>query len=122
MSNHMTKLKDILGYARAFALVGISDTIATVNVRAGADNTNTAAPNHGADAINAVLSILYLVANIVGIIFIAVGIVRFAMSHAQEDGPGQQKAIMMMATGVVLLVVRFVLSSLHVETWISTAL
>ena len=116
MSNYLAKLKSTINYARAFTLVGISDAVATMNVLA-----NETAANHGQDAIKAVLSILYLVANIVGIIFIAVGIVRFAMSHAQEDGPGQQKAIMMMATGVVLLVVRFVLSSLHVETWISTA-
>ena len=117
MNNYLAKFKKTMSYTKTFALVGISDAITTMNALA-----NEAAPNHGKDAINAVLSILYLVANIVGIIFIAVGIVRFAMSHAQEDGPGQQKAIMMMATGVVLLVVRFVLSSLNIQEWISTAL
>lgn len=45
---------------------------------------------------------LLIFALVVGVIFGLIGILKFAVSHANEDGPAQQKAAMMMATAVVL--------------------
>ena len=118
----MYKLKSTLRYIRSFVYCTLTGSFLAMPVFAGdykeATNNGTSNITGGKKAIVAVLNILYLVALIVGIIFIAVGIIRFAMSHAQEDGPGQQKAIMMMATGAVLIIVRVILSALNLPGWL----
>ena len=112
MSEFMIKMKNAAKYVRSFVYCSLAGRFLAISAWADADISG------GKKAIIAVLNILYLIALIVGIIFIAVGIIRFAMSHAQEDGPGQQKAIMMMATGAVLVIGRVILSALHVENWL----
>lgn len=52
--------------------------------------------------VEGIIEICAKIALVVGVIFAIIGILKFAISHANEDGPAQQKAAMMMATGVVL--------------------
>ena len=61
--------------------------------------------NGGQLALEAVVTIVCKIARVVGVIFIIVGAVKFAISHANEQGAEQQKSIMMMATGIILVVI-----------------
>ena len=77
-----------------------------------------AAPDTGA-VIEGVISIVKLIANIVGVIFFLVGLLRFAIAQANEDGPGTQKAVMMLATGIVLLLLGLlVIDRINFASWI----
>ena len=76
---------------------------------------------HAKDIISAVFSVVYLIANIVGVLFAIVGAIRFAISQAQADGPAQQKALEMIAAGIALLLVVVLLKSLKPENWIDVS-
>lgn len=69
------------------------------------------------DMAEIVKTIVRVICYIVGALFVIVGVVKFAISHANEDGPAQQKAIMMMATGILLVVLATVLTSLIQDDW-----
>ena len=69
-------------------------------------------------AIEGVLSIVYLITNVMGIIFVIVGFVRLVIAHSQEDAPGQQKAAMFIATGIALIAVRVVLRGIGFSDWV----
>ena len=56
------------------------------------------------EMMKSVMKILKIIAMVAGALFLVVGLLKFAISHANEDGPAQQKAIMMMATGILLMV------------------
>lgn len=79
-----------------------------------------ASSTHAADAIDGVLSIVYLITNILGILFVIVGFVKLVIAHSQEDAPGQQKAAMFIATGVALIAVKPVLGAIGFSSWIDT--
>ena len=65
---------------------------------------DTAAATAAAEAmIEGILKVVKLICNVVGILFAIVGIVKFVIAHANEQGPEQQKAAVMMATGLVLV-------------------
>jgi len=71
-----------------------------------------------------VFLILRVITSVSGGIFFVVGLVKFAISHANEDGPAQQKAVMQMATGVLLIVLAVVLNdsfATDVASWIQTS-
>ncbi len=73
--------------------------------------------------IDTVIMIMQIITNVVGILFAIIGIVKFAMAHANEDGPAQQKAVMMMATGIVLIILgTVVLNTLKptIKGWLTT--
>ena len=76
------------------AMVCVFTCMYTVAPFAFADN--------GAAMINGIVQIASKIALVVGVIFGLIGILKFAVSHANEDGPAQQKAAMMMVTAVVL--------------------
>ena len=63
-------------------------------------------------AFTAIFNVLKTITTIVGAIFLIVGIVRFIIAHANEDGPNQQKAAMLIATGIALIIIGPVLSQL----------
>ena len=67
-----------------------------------------------ADLVRLIVKIICL---IVGALFSIVGIVKFAISHANEDGPAQQKAIMMIATGILLVVLGLALPEIIQDSW-----
>lgn len=65
---------------------------------------DTAAATTSATAmIEALLKVVKLICNVMGIGFAIVGIVKFVIAHANEQGPEQQKAVQWMATGLVLV-------------------
>ena len=73
--------------------------------------------------IDTVIMIMQIITNVVGILFAIIGIVKFAMAHENEDGPAQQKAVMMMATGIVLIILgTVVLNALKptIKGWLTT--
>ena len=71
------------------------------------------------EVIEAVIKIVEVIAVVVGAMFILVGIVKFAMAHANEDGPAQQKSILMLAAGLVLVLVGLIIiPNLNVSGWI----
>lgn len=70
-----------------------------------------------AEMENLIETILKIICFIAGAMFALVGIIKFAISHANEDGPAQQKAIMMMATGVVLVALGLAIPGIVQESW-----
>lgn len=68
------------------------------------------------EMIKAILTVVYNIVTVVGIIFVIVGIVKFAIAYANESGPDQQKAAMMMATGIVLILLPAILRPMKLET------
>lgn len=70
-----------------------------------------------AELAKLIRTIIRVICFIVGALFMIVGIVKFAISHANEDGPAQQKSIMMMATGVVLIVLGGMANTLVQDSW-----
>ncbi len=71
-------------------------------------------PQQMDDLIDKVITI---VCGVTGALFILTGIVKYAISHANEDGPAQQKAIMMLATGIVLVALAIALPNITQATW-----
>ena len=70
---------------------------------------------------DAIRLIVKVICSIVGGIFLLVGIVKFAIAQSNDDGPAQQKAIMMMATGVLLvLIATLIIDKIHPENWVVT--
>ena len=70
-------------------------------------------------AITGVLNILYLITNVIGVIFVLVGLVRLVIAHSQEDAPGQQKAAMFIGTGIALILIRVALGTSNPAEWIN---
>ncbi len=66
---------------------------------------------------NLIETILKIICFIAGAMFALVGIIKFAISHANDDGPAQQKAIMMMATGVVLVALGLAIPGIVQASW-----
>ncbi len=62
-------------------------------------------------------TILKIICFIAGGLFALVGVIKFAISHANEDGPAQQKAIMMIATGAVLVALGAAIPSIVQASW-----
>ena len=58
----------------------------------------------GRRMINFVLTIICNMVSIVGLIFVIVGGAKYGIAHANDQGPDQTRAIMMVATGVVLTI------------------
>ena len=79
------------------------------------------ATDHSTEVIKGILSVVYLITNVLGILFVIIGFVKLVISHAQEDAPGQQKAAMFIATGLVLILLRLVLSLISFDQWVDTS-
>ena len=108
-------LREMAGTAlKAAPAAGVFAACATRVLASG--NTGAAT-----EAINSLLSVLYLITNVIGVIFVLVGFVRIVIAHAQEDGPGQQKAAMFIGTGVALILLRMIMSNMNPAAWISTS-
>ena len=66
----------------------------------------------GQDMIKAIVTVVCDIVMILGIIFVIIGLVKLVTAHANEDGPAQQKAATLLATGVVLVILPMVLRGL----------
>ena len=71
--------------------------------------------------IDAIIQVVCTIVQVVGGIFGIVGIVKFAISHANEQAPEQQKAAMMIATAVVLIILPAILKSIDWNSIITSA-
>ena len=74
------------------------------------------------DAFTKLYGVVKIITTVIGAIFLLVGIVRFVIAHANEDGPSQQKAAMFIATGIALIAIGPVMSALHLEDLIETSI
>lgn len=72
----------------------------------------------GKEAITGVLSLLYMLMLAIGILFIAIGIVKLAIAHNQEDSPTKDKAVQQIATGIILMIAPVVLDNIGFENWL----
>ena len=96
------------------------DTVGGTSGKSGNDSSSSSESNSTGDAatdtardlVKDILIIVYNIVRIVGIIFIIIGLVKFVIAHANEQGPEQQKAAMMMATGVVLVLLPTILGAM----------
>ena len=111
----MAKVQKALHFATCLALIAMVLFNAFPGVFAQAENSSK-------EVIDGILGIIYLITNVVGIIFVIVGFVKLAIAYAQEDGPSQQKAALFIATGLVLILIRLVLSQINFSSWIETTL
>lgn len=112
------KANQVMGYLSSMAMIATTIMYAypAVFATSGSGKAGTA----GEEVIGGVLSVVFLITNIVGIIFIIVGFVKLVIAHAQEDGPAQQKAALFIATGLVLILVRIVMDNIGFKSWINT--
>ena len=117
MNSNTSTLTKKAGYALSW--LSSMAVIATATVYAYPAVFADAAGN-GEKVITGVLSVIYIIANAVGIIFVALGLLKLAIAHAQEDGPAQQKAALMTATGLLLILLRLILAKIDFEKWIDT--
>lgn len=51
-----------------------------------------------------IVRVVCTIVMIVGVLFCIVGVVKFAIAHAENQGAEQQKAAMMLATGIALII------------------
>jgi succinate dehydrogenase/fumarate reductase cytochrome b subunit len=78
--------------------------------------------NSGAKAgIEAVVKIIMVLLSALGALFIVLGVIKFTIAHAQEDSPSQQKAAMLIASGIALLIVGFVVGRIDFASIINTS-
>lgn len=66
----------------------------------------------GQEMIKAIVVVVCNIVMILGIIFVIIGLVKLVTAHANEDGPAQQKAATLLATGVVLVILPMILQGL----------
>lgn len=69
----------------------------------------------GETMFGVVFSIITKIVMIIGVLIGVVGIAKFAISHAEGQGADQHKAILMMATGVILVVLPLILDGFKAE-------
>lgn len=68
--------------------------------------------NTNADTmITSVVQIIATLCTVVGVILGIVGLVKFIIAHANEQGPEQQKAIMWIAVAIILIIVPNIIST-----------
>ena len=67
--------------------------------------------------IGSVVRIVTTLCTVVGIILGIVGLVKFIIAHANEQGPEQQKAVMWIAVAIILVIVPNVISAVA-NSWI----
>ena len=118
----MTAVRQKMGFAwqkiaYLFSSVMLAMAVAPeMPLMAFADSTQL-----GQDMIKAVVTVVCNIVMILGIIFIIIGLVKLVTAHANEDGPAQQKAATLLATGVVLVVLPAILKGLDFPNKLASA-
>ena len=67
--------------------------------------------------IGSVVRIITTLCTVIGIILGIVGLVKFIIAHANEQGPEQQKAVMWIAVAIILVIVPNVIGAVA-NNWI----
>ena len=117
MTNYKNKFN--LKSLKIVLLFVLTQIMLTVNIFA--DDPNYSASTSSKKVINGIVNVALLVAIVVGILLIIVGVIKFVVAHANEDGPGQQKAAMLLATGIALLLLGGIFKALNLADIISNA-
>ena len=66
-----------------------------------------------------IVDVIKKICVIVGALFVLLGVVRIVIAHANEDGPAQQKAATMLATGLILVILGTTSMLDAFKTWVS---
>ena len=74
------------------------------------------------DMLKQLVGAVCTIVMIIGALFCLVGIVKYAIAHAENQGPEQQKATMMLATGIVLMILPMILKNIQWDSLVSSAL
>ena len=77
------------------------------------------ASNATGQAFVLVIKAVRVIGSVAGALFVLVGIIRFVIAHANEDGPNQQKAALMIATGIALIIVVSIISAQNLADMIT---
>ena len=85
-----------------------------------AGNASNLTQNGAKEAIATVIKIIMVLMSALGALFIVLGVIKFTIAHAQEDSPSQQKAAMLIASGIALFIVGFVISQINFGNLIVT--
>lgn len=70
-------------------------------------------------AAESIVKVVTAVATAVGAVFLLMGVLRFAIAHANEDGPSQQKAALLIASGIVLIGFSVLANALNIGQYIT---
>ena len=117
--NRRYLLAKALPYMIALGLIVMF--VMTTFVFATGDGDGASTSNAGANAaITAVVRIIRVLLSALGALFIVLGVIKFTIAHAQEDSPSQQKAAMLIASGIALLIVGFVIGQIQFNRIIQT--
>ena len=94
--------------------------VCVMSVFVFAKSPSTATKGGANAAISSVVQIIMVLLSALGALFIVLGVIKFTIAHAQEDSPSQQKAAMLIASGIALLIVGFVISKIKFSDIITT--
>lgn len=72
--------------------------------------------------INGALSVLFLIISVVGVLFVMYGLAKWVMAHSQGDGPAINSAMMFIASGLGLLLLKYILNKMKLAQWIDAKL
>lgn len=65
--------------------------------------------------LGSVVQIVATLCTVVGVILGIVGLVKFIIAHANEQGPEQQKAIMWIAVAIILIIVPNIIATVATD-------
>ena len=71
----------------------------------------------GSDIADLVKTVIKVICYVVGALFAVIGIVKLAIAHADDSGPEQKKAVMMIATGGALVALGGILVDKIKASW-----
>ena len=94
--------------------------VCVMSVFVFAENPSSLTQNGAKEAIQTVVKIIMVLMSALGALFIVLGVIKFTIAHAQEDSPSQQKAAMLIASGIALFIVGFVISQINFGNLIVT--
>lgn len=119
--NRRYLLAKALPYMIALGLIVMFVMTTFVFAESVGDGNGAATSNAGANAaITAVVRIIRVLLSALGALFIVLGVIKFTIAHAQEDSPSQQKAAMLIASGIALLIVGFIIGQIQFNKIIQT--
>lgn len=111
MKNLVTKrinaVKSKLSYASAMVSLGMAGMLTTAGATGGASGGN--AQQLMTTTIDVICKLIIVPAGIM----VVTGLVQYASAHSDGDGPAQKKAINMIAAGIMLAVLSFVMMKLE---------
>ncbi len=105
-----------------FALLMLFKTNPLLLASAFAGRGGDGADGRAKSVINGALSVLFLIISVVGVLFVMYGLAKWVMAHSQGDGPAINSAMMFIASGLGLLLLKFILQSMGFADWIDATL